>query len=257
MARDLLGPGPSLAHLQHHRPGTETAAAPTTATTTHRQGWATTKSSTPRPKPRTHTTSRSPGVGNRHLTTLGEVPILKWSDPLPERPNRILVAGAPGVGKSTLAQHVAARLTLPYVELDALHHGPQWQPSPTFRDDIVALAAQHAWVTEWQYTIARPLLAERADALIFLDLPRWLVISRIIRRTLRRALQRTELWNGLREPPLRTILNDPDHIVRWTVRTHHKHAPRVWALAEHRPELSIVWLSSRRELKAWTGALAG
>ena len=93
--------------------------------------------------------------------------------------------------------------------------------------------------------------------MIFLDLPRWLVASRIIRRTLRRALQRTELWNGLREPPLRTILTDPDHIVRWTVRTHHKHPPRVRALAEHRRELAIVWLSSRREQNAWTGALAG
>ena len=189
--------------------------------------------------------------------TLGEVPILSWSDPLPRRPSRILVAGAPGAGKSTLARQIATRLALPYVELDALHHGPQWQPRPTFRSDIVTLAAQHEWVTEWQYSLARPLLAERADALIFLDLPRWLITSRIIRRTLRRALRRTELWNGLREPPLRTILNDPDHIVRWTVRTHSEHAPRVRALAEHRPELAIVWLSSRRELNAWTGALTG
>ena len=42
---------------------------------------------------------------------------------------------------STLARQVAARFALPYVELDALHHGPQWQPRPSFRDDIVALAA--------------------------------------------------------------------------------------------------------------------
>ena len=189
--------------------------------------------------------------------SLGEVPILSWSDPLPRRPSRILVAGAPGAGKSTLAQQIATRLALPYVELDALHHGPQWQPRPTFRNDIVTLAAQHEWVTEWQYSFARPLLAERADALVFIDLPRWLVTSRIIRRTLRRALRRTELWNGLREPPLRTILTDPDHIVRWTVRTHSKHAPRVRALAEHRPELALVWLSSRRELKAWASALTG
>ena len=78
---------------------------------------------------------------------------------------------------------------------------------------------------------------------------------RIVGRTLRRAVRRTELWNGCREAPLRTILNDPDHIVRWAIRTHLEHAPRVRALAEQRPELPIVWLSSRRELKKWTGAL--
>ncbi len=166
------------------------------------------------------------------------------------------MAGATGAGNSRLARQVAARFALPYVELDALHHGPQWQPRPTFRDDIVALAAVDEWVYEWQYPVARPLLAERADALIFLDLPRWLVTSRIVRRTLRRSLHRTELWNGLREPPLRTILNDPDHIIRWAIRTHPEHAPRVRALAEQRPELPIVWLSARREIEGWTGALA-
>ena len=54
--------------------------------------------------------AESPGVGNRHLTTLGEVPILKWSDPLPERPSRILVAGAPGVTASRRS-HSTSQLT--------------------------------------------------------------------------------------------------------------------------------------------------
>ena len=165
------------------------------------------------------------------------------------------MAGATGVGKSTLALQVAARLALPYVELDALYHGPQWQPRPTFRDDVIALAAQEDWITEWQYTVARPLLAERADALIFLEMSRWLTTWRVVRRTLRRVLHRSELWNGNREAPLWTILNDPDHIIRWAIRTHREHAPRVRALAEKRPELTILWLSSRRELKAWIGAL--
>lgn len=92
--------------------------------------------------------------------------------------------------------------------------------------------------------------------MVFLDLPRWLVTWRVIRRTLRRVLHRTELWNGLREPPLRTILSDPDHIIRWAIRTRQEHAPRVRALTEQRPELPIVWLSSRRELKRWIDALA-
>ena len=184
------------------------------------------------------------------------MPILKWPDALPGRPKRVLVAGAVGAGKTTLVRQVAASWGLPYVELDALYHGPQWQPRPTFRDDVVALAAEDEWVTEWQYTIARPLLAERADALVFLDLPIWVVTPRVVWRTLRRVLRRTELWNGLREPPLRTILNDPDHIIRWAIRTHREHAPRVRGLAELHPELPIVWLSSRREIKAWTNALA-
>ena len=187
---------------------------------------------------------------------LARVPVLRWSDPLPGRSKRVLVAGAVAAGKSTLARQVSTDWGLPYVEMDGLYHGPEWEPRPTFRDDVVALAAEDEWVTEWQYTVARPLLAERADLLVFLDLPRWLVTWRVIRRTLRRVRHRTELWNGLREPPLRTILSDPDHIIRWAIRTRREHAPRIRALAEQRPELPIVCLSSRRELKRWIGTLA-
>ena len=168
-----------------------------------------------------------------------------------------MVAGAVCAGKTTLARQVAALWGLPGVELDALYHGPQWQPKPTFRDEVVALAAEDEWVTEWQYPISRPLLAERADALVFLDLPTRVTTLRVVRRTLRRVRRQTELWNGLREPPLRTILNDPDHIIRWAIRTHREHAPRVRDLAEQRPDLPIVWLTSRREIKAWSGALTG
>lgn len=167
-----------------------------------------------------------------------------------------MVAGAVAAGKSTLARQVSTDWGLPYVEMDGLYHGANWEPRPTFRDDVMALAASDEWVTERQYTVARPVLAERADLLVFLDLPRWLVTLRVIRRTLRRARHRTELWNDLREPPLRTILSDPDHIIRWAIRTRGEHAPRVRALAERRPELPIVWLFSRRELKRWIGTLA-
>ena len=182
--------------------------------------------------------------------------MLRWSEPLPARPKRVLVAGAVAAGKSTLARLLAAHWELPYAELDALYHGPQWQPRPTFLDDVVALATQEEWISEWQYTVARPLLAARSDLLVFLDLPRWLATARVVRRTLRRVVRRTELWSGLREPPLRTILSDPDHIIRWAIRTHHEHAPRVQALAEQRPDLPIIWLSSRREVQAWTRSLA-
>jgi hypothetical protein len=55
---------------------------------------------------------------------------------------------------------------------------------------------------------------------VFVDLPRWLVTTRNVRRTLRRASHRTELWNGCRKAALRTIFTDRDHVVRWSVRTH-------------------------------------
>jgi adenylate kinase family enzyme len=51
------------------------------------------------------------------------VPLLGAGDPLPSRPQRVLVAGTNGAGKTTLAGAVAEALGHPYVELDSLHHG--------------------------------------------------------------------------------------------------------------------------------------
>ena len=37
-----------------------------------------------------------------------------------------LIATASGNGKTTVGRQLARRLGVPFVELDALHHGPNW-----------------------------------------------------------------------------------------------------------------------------------
>ena len=178
--------------------------------------------------------------------------MLRAEDRLPARPQRVLVAGATGAGKTTLAAAVARALGVPHVEIDALFHGPGWTPRPEFAADVRAFAAEPAWVTEWQYGVVRPLLLERADLLVWLDLPRGRVLRQVTRRTLHRRLRRTVLWNGNLEPPLRTFLTDPEHIVRWGWTQHPAARRRVQVLQAQRPELTVVRLRSRREVRRWT-----
>jgi adenylate kinase family enzyme len=179
------------------------------------------------------------------------VPLLGCDDPLPRRPARVLVAGTSGAGKTTLARRVAGVLQLPCVELDALFHGPGWTPRPDFAAEVQRFTATATWVTEWQYDAVRSLLAERADLLVWLDLPRAVVVRRVVLRTLVRRLRRQQLWNGNVEPPLRTFLTDPEHIVRESWTSHPAGAARVVALAQQRPELDLVRLSSRSEVERW------
>ena len=145
--------------------------------------------------------------------------LLGHLNPLPPTTRRILVTGASGSGKSTLRETISEALHLPSVEIDSLHHGPQWTQRPTFAADVDRFTSGPAWVVEWQYSEVKPLLLDRADALVWLDHGRWTVTQRVVRRTLRRRLRRTELWNGNYEPPLRTIFTDPDHIIRWSCGT--------------------------------------
>jgi hypothetical protein len=77
------------------------------------------------------------------------------------------------------------------------------------------------------------------------------VMTQVTRRTLVRRWRRQLLWNGNLEPPLRTILTDPQHIVRFAWSAHHRTAPRVLALHERAPDLPIVRLTGRPQIDRW------
>lgn len=176
---------------------------------------------------------------------------LAWDDPLPAHPRRILVTGTSGSGKTTVAVALSGRLGIPHTDIDGLYHGPGWVPRPEFVDDVAALAGREEWVTEWQYSVVRPLLLGRADLLVWLDLTRAAVMRQIVPRTLRRRLRRVELWNGNVEPPLWTLLTNRDYILRWAWRTHAKTAARVHSVLASPDPPTVVRLRSRREVTAW------
>ncbi|WP_454728226.1 AAA family ATPase [Cellulosimicrobium protaetiae] len=172
-------------------------------------------------------------------------------------PRRIAVAGVSGAGKTTLAGRLGERLGIPFTELDALHHGPAWTPRPAFLDDVRALAAQDAFVTEWQYAAARPLLLARAEVVVWLDLPTRVTMRQVVARTLRRSVRREVLWNGNVEPPLwRTWYQAPEeNIVRWAWTTRHKYRDLPDEVARDAPDVLVVRLRSRREVERWLAAL--
>ncbi|TQC41614.1 AAA family ATPase [Rhodococcus sp. WS4] len=179
------------------------------------------------------------------------MPLLDPNRALPGRPQRVLVAGTSGAGKTTLSARIAALLHIEHIEIDALYHGPDWAPHERFLTDVEEFSARPQWVTEWQYGAVREQLADRADLLVWLDLPRATVMRQVTGRTLRRRLRREILWNGNIEPPLHRFLLDPDHIVRWAWNTHHKYPHRIDAIRRRRPDLTIVRLRTRADIERW------
>lgn len=179
------------------------------------------------------------------------MPLLDPTDRLPHRPRRVLVAGTSGAGKTTLAARIGTVLNLPHTEIDGLFHGPNWTPRPEFVADVEAFTATDRWVTEWQYGAVRPLLVERADLLVWLDMPRSTVMRQVVVRTVRRRIRREVLWNGNVEPPLRTVFTDPDHIVRWAWKTHTHGAERIAQARRQREDLVIVRLRSHTQTEDW------
>jgi adenylate kinase family enzyme len=179
----------------------------------------------------------------------------------PPAPARVLVIGTTGSGKSTLARQLARILDAAYVELDALHWGPNWTEAEAgvFRARVSEAIARPRWVVDGNYTGKLGYLAyEAADTVLWLDYSFARVFSRLFIRTLRRRMRREELWNGNRER-LRSHFFTRESLFLWAVQTHWKHRrtyPERFASPEF-AHLRIVRLRSPRETERYVARLAG
>jgi adenylate kinase family enzyme len=166
---------------------------------------------------------------------------------------RINVKGTSGSGKTTFGRELARRLELPYVELDALHHGPNWS-EPTdeeFRARVreAMAAAPDGWVIDGNYEtkLGETVLAQ-AETIVWLDLPLWLKLRRMWRRTSHRIRDDVELWNGNRES-WRNALWGWNALFPWMMRGHFRHK---WQMPRrYGGDPRFVRLRSVEEAKRW------
>jgi adenylate kinase family enzyme len=165
---------------------------------------------------------------------------------------RVSVAGISGSGKTTLARELAARLGVPHIELDALHHGPNWtEATPEeLRERVEAAlaAAPDGWVADGNYeSKLGDLVVSRADTFVWIDLPLPVALGRIARRTTSRLVHRTELWNGNRET-IRNAILARDNLFSWAVKSHRRKRRQLPSIGERHQHLSVVRLRSPREV---------
>jgi adenylate kinase family enzyme/SAM-dependent methyltransferase len=124
------------------------------------------------------------------------------SIPDPTDMKRVVVLGNSGSGKSDLARRMGARLGLPVIYLDRVFWGPGWVAAQrdAFRETVRKMAADDAWIMDGNYQSCLDDRLERADAVVFLDSPRWRCLVRLLRRVLSTAGQsRPDLPDGCRE----------------------------------------------------------
>ena len=82
------------------------------------------------------------------------------------------------------------------------------------------------------------LVLERADAIIWLDLPMRVWLPRLLRRTARRIARREELWNGNRET-LRDQLTPSTSVVYHALREYRGRRSVYEAELAHLPLLRL------------------
>ena len=163
---------------------------------------------------------------------------------------KIAVVGGSGSGKSTLARRLADRNDVAYVELDALHWGPNWTPCPDdeFRARVEDAISGDAWVVDGNYGgKIGDLVLERADLVIWLDLPLRVTLPRLWTRTRRRRRDGTVLWGGNRED-WREALFSRESLFVWALRTHSGRRRRY---EQRLSRYEMVRLRTPEEVEAW------
>ncbi len=161
-----------------------------------------------------------------------------------------IVANASCSGKTTLGRELARRLEVPFVELDALHHGPNWTEATAeeLRARVEPLVAEDGWVIDGGYWgKLGDLVLRHADVVVWLDLPVRVWLPRLIRRTLRRVARREELWNGNRES-VRNVFFSRDSLIWYALRNHSRHRRDY---PERLGPYDLVRLRSPKEVERW------
>ena len=97
---------------------------------------------------------------------------------------RVLVIGSGGSGKSTVAARLGELLGLEVNHLDKFYWRAGWvEPAQDeWIKTVTELMDKDSWVMDGNYSGTLELRLQRADTIVFMDLPRLLCMWRILKR---------------------------------------------------------------------------
>lgn len=173
---------------------------------------------------------------------------------------RLVVIGTSGSGKTTFAARLAAAAGLTHVELDVVNWRPGWyslchREPEVFTRLVTEATGGDRWVVSGGYSEVRRMLWSKATHLVWLDLPRWVVMRQVIWRSFGRAFWPRDVFPGCREDVWRMFTKD--HPIRWAWDTHDARRPRYEAMLQEPAfaHLKVSRCLSRPEADAALGRL--
>lgn len=160
---------------------------------------------------------------------------------------KVIIIGAPGAGKSTLARVLQNTTKLPLIHLDLLFWKPGWVETPKVA--WVALQQEivqgEEWIIDGTYLSTVDIRLGAANVVIFLDMARTLCIWRVIKRHIlywRRS--RPDLAKGCPEKITWNYLNK---VWNFSVNDREILIKKLYNLSD---EKQIIWLTSSSEVSA-------
>ncbi|MCR4276171.1 MAG: hypothetical protein NUV90_02190 [Candidatus Parcubacteria bacterium] len=167
---------------------------------------------------------------------------------------RITILGMPGSGKSTLARAIAEKQGIPYIHIDRFwregggghssHTTPNHEQTQAYlREKVIEAIQAESWVSDGVYSLVQPEIAEKADTLVYLDIPLW-------RRLLNHAVR---LTNRSERRGQMTFRADIEFLLEMLKRDPRKNKNIQEFLEKYRNKTII--LKSRQEIAQYLQSL--
>ena len=143
-------------------------------------------------------------------------------DITPTLGRRIVVVGSTGSGKSTVAETLALRLGIPFVELDELFWLPNWVEldEESFRAKVAEATAGENWVIAGNYRrTSIDVIWPLVDTMVVLEVSLATQLRRLVARSWRRSRSKELLWGTNYERFSKHFLHR-DSLLLFAIRTH-------------------------------------
>ncbi|MDO4740177.1 MAG: hypothetical protein Q4A66_05875 [Eubacteriales bacterium] len=166
-------------------------------------------------------------------------------------PQRYLVVGCPGSGKSTMARAMAQRTGLPAVHLDKLFWRDHWTSVPAEEFDALLRCelAKDCWIIDGNFSRTLPMRLARAEAVVWLDYPLHVSLFGALRRVLTNyGKVRPDM-----SPNCPERLNWP--FIRSILDFRRRNGAKMEQLLVPAPGREIIRLRSRRQARAFLDSL--
>ncbi len=171
--------------------------------------------------------------------------------------HRIVVVGTSGCGKTTLAKQLSELTGSPAIDLDDVHWLPEWKErsGSEFVSLVEEIVSEESWIISGNQSRVRPLIWQHADVVVWIDLPRRVLLWRALKRSIRRIWTGEACCNGNYESLNRLLSRNS--ILLWIWNTYERRRRRYSKLFAHEGDDKLyVHLQSREEVARFIETLS-
>ena len=136
---------------------------------------------------------------------------------------KIIIIGAGGAGKSTLAHKLGQILNIEVFHLDALFWKPNWTPTPQEEWETMTkqLLAKNSWIIDGNFGSTMDLRIQEADTIIFLDYSTIRCLYGVIKRRIQ--------YHGKTRPDMGDKCPEKldFEFIKWIAKYRNKKSPKI------------------------------